>query len=125
MLSLPARSIEPSSPALLEFSIAESDKLLGPHALTEHVASASALPLGVSKKEESMTIPHDLLNDLRSSATDLARIVEAVFRDGLPYVMIPSQAVRSWGAHRAYRGLGFGRRSEGEDAAECGDCARL
>src|SRR5882724_13684937 len=96
MLSLPARSIEPSSPALLEFSIAESDKLLGPHALTEHVASASALPLGVSKKEESMTIPHDLLNDLRSSATDLARIVEAVFRDGLPYVMIPSQAVRSW-----------------------------
>jgi len=69
---------------------------VGPHALTEHVAPASALPLGVSKNEESMTIPHDLLNDLRSSATDLARIVEAVFRDGLPYVMIPSQAIRSW-----------------------------
>ncbi len=69
-----------------------------------------------------MTIPHDLLNDLRSSATDLARIVEAVFRDGLPYVMIPSQAASDPGsAHRAYRGLGFGRRSEGEDAAECGD----
>ena len=43
-----------------------------------------------------MTIPHDLLNDLRDSPTDLARIVEAVIRDGLPYVMIPVQAVSSW-----------------------------
>jgi len=48
------------------------------------------------KKEDSMTVPHDLLDDLRSSPTDLARIVEAVVRDGLPYVMIPGQAVRSW-----------------------------
>jgi len=43
-----------------------------------------------------MTVPHDLLDDLRSSPTDLARIVEAVVRDGLPYVMIPGQAVGSW-----------------------------
>jgi hypothetical protein len=43
-----------------------------------------------------MTIPHDLLNDLRRSPTDLARIVEAVVRDGVPYVKIPVQAVRSW-----------------------------
>ena len=43
-----------------------------------------------------MTVPHDLLNDLRSSPTDLARIVEAVLRDGAPYVKIPVQAVRSW-----------------------------
>ena len=43
-----------------------------------------------------MTIPHDLLNDLRGSSTDLARIVEAVVRDGVPYVKIPVQAVRSW-----------------------------
>jgi hypothetical protein len=41
-----------------------------------------------------MTIPHDLLNDLRSSPTDLARIV--VVRDGLPHVKIPVQTVRSW-----------------------------
>jgi len=54
------------------------------------------LLLGVRKKEDSMTIPADLLNDLRSSPTDLARIVEAVVRDGLPYVVIPGQAVRSW-----------------------------
>jgi hypothetical protein len=43
-----------------------------------------------------MTIPDDLLNDLRSSPTDLARIVEAVVRDRLPYVKIPVQTVRSW-----------------------------
>ncbi len=43
-----------------------------------------------------MTVPHDLLNDLRSSQTDLARIVEAVVRDRLPYVLVPVQAVRSW-----------------------------
>jgi hypothetical protein len=51
---------------------------------------------GVRKKEDSMTIPNDLLNDLRSSPTDLARIVEAVVRDRLPYVKIPVQTVRSW-----------------------------
>ena len=43
-----------------------------------------------------MTIPDQLLNDLRSSQTDLARIVEAVVRDRLPYVVVPVQAVRSW-----------------------------
>ena len=43
-----------------------------------------------------MTIPDELLNDLRSSQTDLARIVEAVVRDRLPYVVVPVQAVRSW-----------------------------
>ena len=36
------------------------------------------------------------LTDLRSSPTDLARIVEAVVRDRLPYVKIPVQTVRSW-----------------------------
>jgi len=40
-----------------------------------------------------MTIPHDLLDDLRSSPTDLAGIVEAVVRDGLPYVMIGGSSV--------------------------------
>jgi len=48
------------------------------------------------KKEDSMTIPHDLLDDLRSSPTDLARVVEAVVRDGLPNVIIPVEVVRSW-----------------------------
>jgi len=43
-----------------------------------------------------MTTPHDLLNALRSSQTDLARIVEAVVRDRLPYVVLPMQAVKSW-----------------------------
>jgi hypothetical protein len=43
-----------------------------------------------------MTIPQDLLNDLRGSPTDLARLVVAVVRDGVPYVKIPTQAMRSW-----------------------------
>jgi len=43
-----------------------------------------------------MTIPDDLLSELRSSQTDLARIVEAVVRDRLPYVVVPVQAVKSW-----------------------------
>jgi hypothetical protein len=60
------------------------------------VASASSLLLEISKKEDSMTTPDDLLSDLRSSPTDLARIVEAVVRDRLPYVKIPVQTVKSW-----------------------------
>lgn len=43
-----------------------------------------------------MTIPDELLSDLRGSQTDLARIVEAVVRDRLPYVVVPVQAVKSW-----------------------------
>jgi hypothetical protein len=54
------------------------------------------LLLQIRKKEDSMTIPDNLLDDLRSSPTDLARIVEAVVRDRLPYVKIPVQTVRSW-----------------------------
>jgi hypothetical protein len=48
------------------------------------------------RRRVAMTVPQDLLNDLRSSQTDLARIVEAVLRDRLPYVLVPVQAVRSW-----------------------------
>jgi hypothetical protein len=43
-----------------------------------------------------MTMPDELMNDLRSSQTDLARLIEAVVRDRLPYVIVPIQAVRSW-----------------------------
>jgi hypothetical protein len=43
-----------------------------------------------------MTPPDELLTDLRSSKTDLARIVEAVVRDKPPYVVIPAQAVKAW-----------------------------
>jgi len=43
-----------------------------------------------------MTIPHDLLNDLRSSTADLTRTVEAMILEGRPYVMIPRYAVTSW-----------------------------
>ena len=43
-----------------------------------------------------MTMPDELMNDLRSSQTDLVRLIEAVVRDRLPYVVVPIQAVRSW-----------------------------
>jgi hypothetical protein len=36
------------------------------------------------------------LHDLRISKTDIARIVKAVVRDRLPYVVVPIQAVKSW-----------------------------
>jgi hypothetical protein len=43
-----------------------------------------------------MTMPDELMNDLRASQTDLARLIEAVVRDRPPYVVVPIQAVRSW-----------------------------
>jgi len=45
---------------------------------------------------ESAVIATDLLNDLRTSKTDLARLVEAVIRNKPPYVVVPIQAVTSW-----------------------------
>ena len=38
----------------------------------------------------------ELLTDLRTSQTDLVRFVEAVVRDSMPYVVIPSAAVKAW-----------------------------
>ena len=38
----------------------------------------------------------ELLNELRTSKTDLARLVEAVLRNRPPYVVVSSQAVTSW-----------------------------
>jgi hypothetical protein len=45
---------------------------------------------------ESAAIAADLLNDLQTSKTDLARLVEAVIRNKPPYVVVPIQAVASW-----------------------------
>jgi hypothetical protein len=46
---------------------------------------------------ESAAIAGDeLLNELRTSKTDLARFVEAVLRKRPPYVVVSSQAVTSW-----------------------------
>jgi hypothetical protein len=38
----------------------------------------------------------ELLTELRSSRTDLARFVETVIRDSRPYLVIPSQAMKAW-----------------------------
>jgi len=40
----------------------------------------------------------ELLTELRTSQTDLARFVEAVVRDSMPYVVVPAEAVRAWQA---------------------------
>ena len=46
---------------------------------------------------ESAAIAGDeLLTELRTSKTDLARLVEAVLRNRPPYVVVPIQAVTSW-----------------------------
>ena len=38
----------------------------------------------------------ELLSELRTSQTDLARFVEAVVRDSMPYIVVPSAAVKAW-----------------------------
>lgn len=48
-----------------------------------------------------MTVPHDLLNDLHGSPTELTRPVEAMVREGRRYVVIPSHALTSWGTSDA------------------------
>jgi hypothetical protein len=46
---------------------------------------------------ESEVVDTDtLLNDLRASKTDLARLVAAVLRDRPPYVVVPYRAVTAW-----------------------------
>jgi hypothetical protein len=38
----------------------------------------------------------ELVTELRSSRTDLARIVQAVDRDKRPMLVVPAQSVRAW-----------------------------
>jgi hypothetical protein len=38
----------------------------------------------------------ELISELRTSQTDLARFVEAVVRNSMPYVVVPAAAVRAW-----------------------------
>jgi hypothetical protein len=41
-------------------------------------------------------ISTQLLTELRSSRTDLARIVESVHRNNLPILFVTAQSVRAW-----------------------------
>lgn len=38
----------------------------------------------------------EILEELRASRTDLARVVEAATRDERPYVIVPVKAVKAW-----------------------------
>ena len=65
-----------------------SDSLQGQHWLTGQTGSGSLrFPI--------MTI-EELLAELRSSPTDLARVVEAVSSRELPYVLVPIAALKGW-----------------------------
>ncbi len=46
----------------------------------------------------------ELLLDLRTSRADLARLIETVMRDRLPYIIIPTQAVQAWREEERHRG---------------------
>jgi hypothetical protein len=46
--------------------------------------------------ESAAVAGDELLNELRTSKTDLARFVEAVLRNRPPYVVVSSHAVTSW-----------------------------
>ena len=48
-------------------------------------------PVGVNKITAT-----ELLTDLGATQTDLARIIEAVGRDRLPFIVVAAQAVRAW-----------------------------
>lgn len=41
-------------------------------------------------------ITEELLAELRSSPTDLARVIEAVSSRELPYVLVPIAALKGW-----------------------------
>jgi hypothetical protein len=45
----------------------------------------------------------ELLRDLRTSRADLARLIETVMRDRLPYVVIPTRAVQAWREEEPHR----------------------
>ena len=65
-----------------------SDSLQGQHWLTGQTGSGSL-------RFPFMTI-EELLAELRSSPTDLARVVEAVSSGELPYVLVPIAALKGW-----------------------------
>ena len=46
--------------------------------------------------ERVVSAADELLGDLRTSKTDLARLVNSVVRDKLPYLVVSIQAVKGW-----------------------------
>ena len=50
----------------------------------------------IISRDSDATAADELLDDLRTSKTDLASIVAAVLRDRSPYVVVPVQAVKAW-----------------------------
>ncbi len=62
----------------------------------------------------------DLLAELRSSPTDLARFVEAAASSELPYVLVPVAALKGWHERDpdAWRKVAAWRIARGKDVVE-------
>ena len=59
-------------------------------------STATSVPGTSGDLRETTMDTDELLTELRSSRTDLARYVEMVIRDRRPCLVLPSQAVRAW-----------------------------
>jgi hypothetical protein len=51
---------------------------------------------GVLPRQNLSVSPEDLINELRTSRTDLARLVEAAVRDQLTRIIVPQRSVDAW-----------------------------
>ena len=67
------------------------------HAATDETTRLAGGGSRISRDRRwPMTLPDDLLTEVRASRTDLARVVEAACCSGRPYVVVPTQAVAAW-----------------------------
>jgi hypothetical protein len=69
--------------------------LTATHAARKDPGPPFGMSMGAQELETGMDTK-ELLTELRTSQTDLARFVEAVIRDGMPYIVVSSQALRAW-----------------------------
>jgi hypothetical protein len=93
-LERPASGRRIRKPAILD-TFAAAPSRLSRHFICSRLSGAHEAILAVTRGGPVIT--HDeLLTDLQDSKTDLARVVEAVVRDRVPYIVVPSAAVRAW-----------------------------
>src|SRR5215470_9798564 len=98
----PARMI-PFWQRMVVMSFAEYQSFLPAQRLDSLTLLHSAATLGqhfaatLVAKGGSPMQTEELLTELRMSQTDLARVVEAVVRDSMPYVVVPVEALQAWG----------------------------
>ena len=82
------------NPAILR-TFAPAPNRVCRHFICSRVLDAHDATLAVTRGGPAIT-QDELLAELQDSKTDLARVVEAVVRDRVPYIVVPSAAVRAW-----------------------------